>query len=76
MNISKYRYLELKYYCRQKENIELVKKVAEETDPILSKYIIKNVTEGIIYEYMPVPCGRRKFYETRRNFFYNLSKKR
>lgn len=55
---------------------ELIEQTAIEADNEIYKYIIKNVTQGVLYEYMPVPCGRRQFYSARRKFFYLLSKKR
>ncbi len=54
----------------------LIEQTAVETSPELYQYILKNVTQGIPYEYMDIPCCRQKFYNMRRKFFYNLSKKR
>lgn len=34
--------------------------------------LLSNVTDGIRYEDMDVPCGRRQFYETRRKVFWIL----
>ena len=59
----------------QREN-KLIEQAAIETDPWIYQSILKNVTEGIPYEYMKVPCGRRQFYERRRLFFKILSEKR
>ena len=36
--------------------------------------IIRNVSTGVTYEHMSVPCGRRQFYEIRRRFFWLLDK--
>ena len=58
------------------EKCDMIEQSAVETDPEISPYIIKNVTQGILYEYMDIPCGRRQFYQARRKFFYILSKKR
>lgn len=55
---------------------ELIEQTAIETSSELYQYILKNVTQGVPYEYMDIPCCRQKFYNTRRKFFYNLSKKR
>lgn len=83
--LSKAKYRELFYFCMQfKEKLlegnikdtRLIEDTAEETDKELAEYILKNVTEGIPYEYMNVPCGRKQFYEKRRQFFTALSKKR
>lgn len=54
----------------------LVEQTAIETDSELYSYLIKSVTQDIPYEYINVPCGRRRFYEMRRRFFFFLSKKR
>ncbi|RDY30305.1 hypothetical protein [Lachnotalea glycerini] len=55
---------------------ELIEQSAIEANPYIYQYIIKNVTQGISYDYMKVPCGRRQFYESRRIFFKILSEKR
>ena len=57
-------------------DVEVIEQTAIQTDADLYPYILKNVTEGIAYEYMDIPCGRRAFYEMRKLFFYYLSKKR
>ena len=59
----------------QKDN-ELIEQAAVQTDPYVYQFLLKNVTSGISYEYMDVPCGRRQFYEKRRLFFKILSEKR
>lgn len=84
--IDKFKYNELKYFCRQYpewkrkgiecEKREMIEKSAIEADPETHSLLIENVTEGIPYEYMAVPRGRRQFYNKRRKFFYILSKKR
>lgn len=50
----------------------MIENAAKETDEQLYKYIIKNVTEGVPYEVLNVPCGRRQFYDKRKLFFYKL----
>lgn len=62
--------------CELREKCALIEQTAIEADAELYQYLIKNVTEGIPYEYMPVPSGRRQFYELRRKFFFLLSQKR
>lgn len=59
-----------------KAEIEMIEQSAIEADSEIYPYIIKNVTEGILYEYMDVPCGRRQFYEKRKLFFCILYMKR
>ena len=58
------------------DNCRLVEDTARLAGDSIWKYLLKNVTEGITYEYMDVPCGRRYFYEARRRFFYMLSQKK
>lgn len=61
---------ELKEHCKR------IEEAAMEADSSIYKYIIKNVTENIPYEYLgAVPCGREYFYKKRREFFYELSKR-
>jgi hypothetical protein len=61
---------------RLKKENELIEQAAIEASPYTYQFIIKNVTEGIPYEYMKVPRGRKQFYEDRRIFFKILSEKR
>lgn len=91
IRISKNKYNELKYFCAQydekkkeakagntqcRQDIDLIEQTAIMADRDIYPYILKNVTEKIPYEYMDVPCGRRKFYEARRIFFSLLAEKR
>lgn len=57
-------------------DVELIKRTVEETDIGIAEAILKNVTQGIQYDYMEVPCGRRQFYTKRRKFFYLLAIKK
>lgn len=57
-------------------DVKMIDTAAYEADNMLFGYIIKDVADGIRYEYLNVPCGRRQFYEMRRVFFYNLYKLR
>lgn len=84
--IDKYKYLELRYFCLQypvwrQKGIEfgkcrLIEQTAIEADPETYDLLLKNVTEGISYEYMAIPRGRRQFYMRRRKFFWLLSERR
>ena len=60
--------------------IELVEKCAKKTDPDLSKYILKAVTEGYSYTYlsamMDMPASRNMFYDRYRRFFWILNQMR
>ncbi len=59
-----------------KKDIEMIESAARETDSILYKYIIKNVSEGTAFEILNVPCGRRQFYDKRKIFFSKLYRKK
>lgn len=58
------------------EDMKLVEQSAFEADSDIYQYIISNVADGVPYEYLGVPAGRRKFYEARRKFFFLLSQKK
>ena len=63
---------------RIRKKMELVEQAAIEADSALYRFIILNVTEGVSYEYLSIRgaspcCGRRQFYEKRRQFFWILS---
>ena len=59
-----------------KSDIDLIESCAKEVAGLLYEYLIANVVDEIPYERMSIPVGRRKFYETRRQFFYILSKRK
>ncbi len=61
---------------RLRKDIEDIEQAAIEADSEIYEYIINNVARGVKYEYMDIPCGRRRFYEKRRLFFYLLYTKR
>lgn len=57
-------------------DIEMIEQTAVEADSEIYQWIIKNVTEGLPYEYMDVPINRTDFYSIRKYFLYLLSLKR
>jgi len=57
---------------RLKRDVEIIEQAAKDTDEVLYKYILRNVTEGIGFEVLNIPCGRRQFYDKRKVFFYKL----
>lgn len=65
------------YYA---EKINMIERVAIETDKGLHKYILKAVTEGHSFTYLKtklgIPCGRDMYYDRYRKFFWLLSKMR
>lgn len=62
------------------ERMEMVERVAEETDSSLSSYLLAGVTHGWSYDILKarleIPCGKDIYYELYRKFFWQLSKER
>ena len=62
------------------DKIQLIERIAKETDEFLSSYILRAVTEGLSFTYLKtklsMPCGRDMYYARYRKFFYLLSKAR
>ena len=58
------------------KDVALIEQTAIEADAEIYQYIISNVADGVPWEYLGVPGGRRQFYEARRKFFYLLSRKK
>lgn len=62
------------------ERIEMIERVAKETDELLSSYILKGVTKGVSYDYLKarldVPCCKDIYYDLYRRFFWLLDKAR
>lgn len=62
------------------ERIDLIEKIAMETDRYLHDYILKAVTEELSYTYLKtrldIPCGRDMYYDRYRKFFWLLSEAR
>lgn len=62
------------------ERIEMVENVAWQTDPELSSYILKGVTEGLSYNHLKarlnIPCCKDTYYDRYRRFFWLLNKER
>ena len=69
--------LQKTYYA---ERINMIERIAEETDQYLASYILKAVTEGLSYTYLKtrlkIPCSRDMYYDRYRKFFWMLSKAR
>lgn len=63
-----------------KNKMDLVERVAMDTDKSLWFYILKGVTEERTYIYlsnmMGIPCGKNMYYDRYRRFFWLLDKKR
>lgn len=63
-----------------KSRMEMVEDAAYETDPLLFRYILKAVTEGVSYDVLRarenIPCCRESWYAAYRRFFWILSRAR
>lgn len=64
-----------RYYS---EKVEMIERIAKETDFELHTYILKAVTEGVSYTNLKtmynIPCSRDTYYDRYRRFFWLLSK--
>ena len=62
------------------DRMDMLERVAKETDEKLARYILKAITEGISYDHMRVrmdiPCCKDTYYDLYRRFFWLLSKER
>lgn len=61
-------------YTIRIDQIEGSARKAAEGSEVMYKALIRNVTRGVTYEHLDVPCGRRQFYNMRRLFFWLLDK--
>lgn len=60
---------------RLSKDIELIEQTAIEADGSIYRSLLANISNtDMPYEVLPVPCGRRQFYEIRHKFFYLLDK--
>lgn len=55
--------------------IKAIEQSAIEVDSNMYEYILKAVAEGLPFEFLSIPCGRRQFYEKRKLFFNILDEK-
>ena len=62
------------------DRINMVEKIAKETDDSLRNYILRAVTEGVSYDYLrtklDIPCCKDTYYNLYRRFFWLLSMER
>jgi hypothetical protein len=60
--------------------MDMLERVAKETDEKLASYILKAITEGISYDHLrartDIPCCKDTYYDLYRRFFWLLSKER
>lgn len=60
--------------------IDMIEKIAKETDDSLGDYILKAVTEGLSYDCLRtrlnMPCSKDTYYNLYRRFFWLLSMER
>lgn len=62
------------------DRMDMVKRVAMETEPELANYILRAITEGWSYDVLKarleIPCCKDTYYELYRRFFWLLNKER
>ncbi len=58
------------------KDLELMEQTAMEADAEIYQYILRNVADGVPYEYLGVPYGRTAFFERRKRFFQILDQKK
>lgn len=62
------------------ERMNMIERVAQETDSMLGYYVLKAVTEGWSYDILKarleIPCCKDVYYDLYRRFFWLLSKER
>jgi hypothetical protein len=65
---------------RLSDKIKMLERIAKETDPVLGKFVLRGVTEGISYDILRmktcVPCCKDVYYDLYRRFFWLLDKER
>lgn len=62
------------------QKCNIIEQAAQDADPELYEYLLKAVTdEGITFNYLStklnMPCGRDRFYDRRRKFYFLLDKR-
>lgn len=80
--LTKYRIRELYAFCRQYEQkpsdkrkkIEAAALVAADGNEIIYEALMRNVTQGIAFSALDVPCSKNTFSKTRQKFFLLLDK--
>ena len=62
------------------DRMNMVERVANETDAELASYILKGITEGVSYDYLKarldIPCCKDVYYDLYRRFFWLLHRER
>lgn len=62
------------------ERMEMLEKIARETDPELGNYIFKGIINGVSFDLLNsqinVPCCKDRYYELYRRYFWLLNKAR
>ena len=53
-------------------DVEMIERCAEEAAGNLAALLLKNVVDGVKYEYLNIPCSRWSFYEMRKRYFWIL----
>ena len=62
------------------DRMNMVKKAAQDADPVIGSYILKGILHGVSYDKLSarykVPCSRDEYYKLYRRFFWLLSQAR
>ncbi len=61
---------------KAKGDVELMETTAKEISNELSEYVLKSVSKGLAWEHLNCPCGRRQFYNLRREFYEKISERK
>lgn len=62
--------------ARLQADVDLIDQTAREAADELAPYLIRNVTRGVPYACLEMPCGKNEFWRIRKRFFYLLAQKR
>ena len=61
---------------RAKVDVLLMETTAKEVSDELGEYLLMSVSKGIAWEQLDCPCGRRQFYELRKEFYKKISERK
>jgi hypothetical protein len=79
--LSENRFMELRYFCMQYKTFvaknrgaaKMIEQAATAADDELYKFLIMNASEGVAFGVLRdvhgMPCGKGRFYSSKRRFF-------
>lgn len=59
-----------------RHDLELIEQSAVQADSGIYQQLLENVTEGVCYWDLDVPCSKQYFYKRRQEFFHLLAAKK